>query len=239
MPVLAARPKPFDLFYETKSNLKREQLELLAHAAVLNTGPAWSMHDEILRLMDKGSTALTNVQLLQHAREFGVRVISNSWSAFRVKRTNGLRRCSSGCRSFTICSRPTEWRRCATTASAPASRNATSYRAARTYRGVYPLAAEEVEKLAYFFEDRTDQELPESRRLQTPPPGLARPFERMVGAILVAFATDPIDVRDIRRAVDPGYPPWATARRHLLQGRPASYCWSAEPHAATPKPMPI
>ncbi len=225
MPVLAARPKPFDLFYETKSNLKREQLELLARAGVLWIQPGIeSMHDEILRLMDKGSTALTNVQLLQHAREFGVRVIWNFLVCFpgekdewyeemlqwlplihHLQPANGVA--------------PVRYDRFSPYHSQP-ERYGIEYRAARTYRGVYPLAAEEVEKLAYFFEDRTDQELPESRRLQAPHRQALRAhlkewwglfWSPLPPILSMSETSDGLLILDTRKV--------ATARRHLLQGR--------------------
>lgn len=65
--------EPYLLFYETKSNLRRPQLAQLARAGVRRLQPGIeSMHDEILRLIDKGTTALQNVQLLKWARELGV-----------------------------------------------------------------------------------------------------------------------------------------------------------------------
>jgi ribosomal peptide maturation radical SAM protein 1 len=69
---------PYHLFYETKSNLRRDQLEQLARAGIRRLQPGIeSMHDEILRLIDKGTTALQNLQLLKWARELGVFIAWN------------------------------------------------------------------------------------------------------------------------------------------------------------------
>lgn len=69
---------PYHLFYETKSNLRRDQIEQLARAGIRRLQPGIeTMHDEILRLIDKGTTALQNVQLLKWGRELGVFVAWN------------------------------------------------------------------------------------------------------------------------------------------------------------------
>jgi len=68
----------YSLFYETKANLKHAQLELMARAGVRWLQPGIeSLHDEVLKLMDKGTSGLINVQLLKWCREFGIRL---SWN---------------------------------------------------------------------------------------------------------------------------------------------------------------
>ncbi|MBN9414494.1 hypothetical protein ABS71_16780 [bacterium SCN 62-11] len=225
MPVLAARPKPFDLFYETKSNLKREQVELLSRAGVLWIQPGIeSMHDDILRLMDKGSTALTNVQLLQHAREYGVRVIWNFLICFpgekdewyeemvawlplihHLQPANGMA--------------PVRYDRFSPYHSQP-ERYGIRYQATRTYAGVYPLPKQELENLAYFFEDHTDLEIPASRRHDSPGRVALRhalkvwrdQFWSALPPILsMQELEDELLILDTRQV--------ATARRHKLQGR--------------------
>ena len=225
MPVLAARPEPFEFFYETKSNLKREQVELLARAGVYWIQPGIeSMHDDILRLMDKGSTAMTNVQLLQHAREFGVRIIWNFLICFpgekdewylemvqwlplihHLQPANGMA--------------PVRYDRFSPYHTDP-ERYQIAYRAARAYAQVYPLPAEDLEKLAYFFEDLGEQPLPESRRRDTPGRMALRgalqvwrdAFWSALPPILSMAETEKgLMILDTRAV--------ATARRHLLQGR--------------------
>ncbi|HEX8145178.1 MAG TPA: RiPP maturation radical SAM C-methyltransferase [Pyrinomonadaceae bacterium] len=73
-----AMSEPYTLFFETKSNLKREQLEKIADAGIRRLQPGIeNMHDEVLRLIDKGTTALLNVRLLKWAREIGVFITWN------------------------------------------------------------------------------------------------------------------------------------------------------------------
>lgn len=68
----------YTLFFETKANLKREQLQVIAAAGIRRLQPGIeTMHDGILRLIDKGTTALQNVQLLKWARELGIFITWN------------------------------------------------------------------------------------------------------------------------------------------------------------------
>ncbi|WNG29037.1 RiPP maturation radical SAM protein 1 [Cystobacter fuscus] len=69
---------PYTLFFETKANLKRGQLQQLAAAGIRRLQPGVeSLHDEILKLVDKGTTALQNIQLLKWAREIGIFITWN------------------------------------------------------------------------------------------------------------------------------------------------------------------
>ena len=69
---------PYTLFAEVKANLRREHLEALARAGVRWIQPGLeNLNDEVLRLMDKGTTTAVNLQMLKWAREFGIFV---SWN---------------------------------------------------------------------------------------------------------------------------------------------------------------
>lgn len=75
VPQLAQMASPASFFYETKSNLSRPQVKALADAGVIWLQPGIeSMHTGMLDLMDKGSQAWRNVQLLRFGRQFGVRL---------------------------------------------------------------------------------------------------------------------------------------------------------------------
>jgi len=78
LPELAARKVDFGLFYETKSNLKRDQIKLLRAAGIRRIQPGIeSFSDDILKLMRKGVTALHNIQVLKWCKEFGVTPLWN------------------------------------------------------------------------------------------------------------------------------------------------------------------
>jgi ribosomal peptide maturation radical SAM protein 1 len=73
LPELARRKLPFELFYETKANLKKEQVQLLRRAGVTLIQPGIeSFSDVVLKLMKKGVSWLQNVQLLKWCKQFGV-----------------------------------------------------------------------------------------------------------------------------------------------------------------------
>ncbi|HEX3583099.1 MAG TPA: RiPP maturation radical SAM C-methyltransferase, partial [Thermoanaerobaculia bacterium] len=71
LPLLAGHG--YDIFYETKANLRRHHMETFADAGVRSIQPGIeSFHDEILRLLAKGNKAWMNVQLLKWAAELGI-----------------------------------------------------------------------------------------------------------------------------------------------------------------------
>lgn len=73
LPKLAAAGAPYRLFFETKANLRREQVRLLADAGVRWIQPGIeSLDDKVLRLIGKGNSALMNLQLLKWSSEFGI-----------------------------------------------------------------------------------------------------------------------------------------------------------------------
>lgn len=73
LPQLAEANAPYRLFYETKANLKRDQVRLLAESGVIWIQPGIEgFHDQLLRLMAKGNNAMINLQLLKYTREFGI-----------------------------------------------------------------------------------------------------------------------------------------------------------------------
>jgi magnesium-protoporphyrin IX monomethyl ester (oxidative) cyclase len=78
LPHLALEGAPYRLFFETKANLRRDQVEAIANAGIRRLQPGIeTMHDGVLHLIDKGTTALQNVRLLTWARELGVFITWN------------------------------------------------------------------------------------------------------------------------------------------------------------------
>jgi magnesium-protoporphyrin IX monomethyl ester (oxidative) cyclase len=75
---LSGDGRDYNFFYETKANLKREQVQVMADAGCNFIQPGIeSLHDETLKIMRKGITACGNVQLLKYCVEFGV---TPAWS---------------------------------------------------------------------------------------------------------------------------------------------------------------
>lgn len=75
VPSLAETEHNYEIFYETKANLRRDHLELLHRAGIRWIQPGLeTLQDDLLHLMDKGTTTLQNVQLLKWCRELGIHV---------------------------------------------------------------------------------------------------------------------------------------------------------------------
>ncbi len=80
LPQLAGlrREKDIDteLFYEIKSNTRREQMAILSAAGVKEVQPGIeSLSTNVLRAMRKGSTGLHQIELLKWAQTYGIRLI--------------------------------------------------------------------------------------------------------------------------------------------------------------------
>ena len=158
LPKLAASGDKYSLFYEIKSNLKREQVELLAEAGVRWIQPGIeSLDDNVLALIGKGNSALMNVQLLKWTSEFGIDVAwnmlcgipgeSDSWysemakwlpSIFHLQPPSGVVRVRYD-RFSPYHVRPLDF--------------GLVLEPSRAYEYVYPLPKESLRRLAYSFED--------------------------------------------------------------------------------------
>lgn len=84
LPELAQMPnRDMALFYETKSNLRKEQVRLLRDAGIRRVQPGIeSLSDVVLKMMRKGVTALQNVQVIKWCTEFGMNVQWNILCGF-------------------------------------------------------------------------------------------------------------------------------------------------------------
>lgn len=158
LPKLAAAEEKCLLFFETKANLKREQVELLARAGVHYIQPGIeSLDDRILTLLAKGNSTLVNLQLLKWCHEFGIDVSwnlltgipgeSDDWYAnmadwipalFHLQPPSGVIRIRYD-RFSPYHMRPHDFD--------------LTLEPSRTYPYVYPLSKEALMRLAYSFED--------------------------------------------------------------------------------------
>ena len=74
IPALARLPQKLRLFYETKSNLKKHQVELLSEAGITTIQPGIeSLSTNVLTRMRKGVSAIQNIQLLKWSKELNIR----------------------------------------------------------------------------------------------------------------------------------------------------------------------
>lgn len=73
-----SKKQDYNIFYETKSNLKKEHIEQLADAGIKWIQPGFeSLNDEFLKLIDKGVTGIQNISALKWCRNSGVVVVWN------------------------------------------------------------------------------------------------------------------------------------------------------------------
>ena len=153
---------PYDIFYETKSNLKREQLELLAAAGVRFIQPGLeSLSDELLSLMDKGTTALQNLQTLKWCRELGINVTWLMLFAFPGDDLEWYREMGRFIPLLTHLQPPRALIRVGFHRFSPYFERASEFGLdpvpEPTYQYVFGVSPEEQHQLAYFFVDRDAQ----------------------------------------------------------------------------------
>jgi ribosomal peptide maturation radical SAM protein 1 len=73
LPLLSRAGRPYQLFYEMKANLKKEQVKALLEAGIAFIQPGIeSLHDRILALLNKGCKAWQNILLLKWCRQYGI-----------------------------------------------------------------------------------------------------------------------------------------------------------------------
>jgi len=168
IPALAAQGTPYTLFYETKSNLKRDQVRALAEAGVLWIQPGIeSLNDDVLKLMDKGTDALSNIELLKWGREFGVRIIWNLLLNFPGEKDAWYAEMTTWLPRIAHLQPPVSVSNVRYDRFSPYQERPQQYgieiQAAQAYASVYPLPPEEIAQLAYFFEDVPEQATREDR----------------------------------------------------------------------------
>lgn len=238
LPRLAERGD-YRFFYETKANLRREQVRLLRDAGVLWIQPGIeSLHDELLKLMDKGCSALTNIQLLKYAREFGLYVVWNflggfpgendAWHAETADLLPLLHHLPPPHKAFRV-----RFDRFSVYQREP-ERFGLRLVPFDSYRDVFPVSPEGLADLAYFLKDAGDaHETHDSLRIETvEPPGIAalqeavRVWQKAAGHFEPALLTmddegDAVTLFDTR--------PCAPERRVRLEGLSAELYRRMEP----------
>lgn len=157
--VLVDRSEHYNLFYETKANLRRDQVRLLSQAGVNWIQPGIeSMHDEVLKLMDKGTTALINVQLLKWCREFGIQVTWNLLMGFPGEKPEWYEEMTVWLPLISHLQPPTSMGMVRYDRFSPYHTYPERYEIelspCPTYAFVYPLDSDQLSDIAYFFEDQ-------------------------------------------------------------------------------------
>lgn len=77
-PLARDAARPLQMFFEIKSNLRKDQVRALADGGIVDVQPGIeSLSDDVLGLMRKGATGLGQVQLIKWAAEQGIGLVYN------------------------------------------------------------------------------------------------------------------------------------------------------------------
>ena len=161
LPQLAAGPD-YAIFYETKANLRKAQIQQLAAAGVKWIQPGFeSLDDEFLRLIKKGTTAVQNIAALKFSRESGVRVSWNLLCAAPGETTDYYAESAKLLPLISHLQPPYQFlSKIRFVRYSPYHSNATEYglklNACAAYSFIYPLDIKQLNNLAYFFDDSSE-----------------------------------------------------------------------------------
>jgi ribosomal peptide maturation radical SAM protein 1 len=158
LPRLAELQMQVDLFYETKANLRKEQVRLLREAGVVRIQPGIeSLSSNVLRLMRKGVSALQNVQLLRWCAEYMVEPCWNIIAGIPGEDPADYARQAEIVPLLTHLTPPSGVGPVRLDRFSPLLTNAAAHglsnvRATRAYHYVYPFPPEDLMALAYYFD---------------------------------------------------------------------------------------
>jgi ribosomal peptide maturation radical SAM protein 1 len=163
LPRLAQLNLETEFFYETKANLRKEQIQLLREAGVVRIQPGIeSLNSNILRLMGKGVSALQNIQLLRWCAEYMVQPSWNLLAGFPGENPADYARQAEIVPLLTHLTPPMSTSPVRLDRFSPLFTNTEAsgicnVRAARAYGFVYPFSSDNLSALAYYFAfDYTD-----------------------------------------------------------------------------------
>lgn len=179
LPELKRLQLPVKLFYEVKANLNEEQVRMLAEANIAWIQPGIeSLSTRVLKLMEKGVTALQNVQLLKHSKQFGVYPTWNIIYRSPGEQPEDYRQMIDLIYKITHLAPPEGFIPLCMQRFSPYFNNPKEFGIAsitpeESYRFIYPFGQESIAKLAYFFDFEFEDRV-------APPPGWDKELEQAV-----------------------------------------------------------
>lgn len=216
LPKLAERPLA-DLFFETKGNLTRDQVRQLAASHIKWIQPGVeSLSDLTLRLMRKGSTKITNVQLLKWCAEFRVQPNWNFLFGFPGESDDELDPLAEETEMLHHLMPPGASAVLRLDRFSPYFVHPEEYglepvTPGMPYRHVYPFPEESLARLAYFYESQALKERSKSPAYDKLQQLVHAWQQRFATSYLVAIPRgDRLDIVDTRRC--------RTKLRHRLRG---------------------
>ncbi len=162
----------YQMFYEVKSNLRREQIRLLRDAGVHRIQPGIeSLSSPVLRLMRKGVTAIQNVNTLRWTRHYGLSVSWNILYGFPGETEDDYRSQTDLLLSLTHLPPPDIAGRIWMERFSPIFSDRSSFPARSvtpqfSYAYIYPPSLD-LEKIAYFFDHDLEGTLPDDAFTET------------------------------------------------------------------------
>jgi ribosomal peptide maturation radical SAM protein 1 len=221
LPMLKERNPGISLFYEIKSNLKREQVELLRDAGVLALQPGIeSLNSHVLKLMRKGVTAIQNVQLLRFSREYGIEIAWNLLYGFPGETMEDYASTSNLIDSITHLKPPGVAAPIRLDRFSPNYDEAENFGLAEIkpfsmYPFLYPFPPEGVANLAYFFEYKyVDGRDP--KQYVEPVLQKIEGWRQNHGDLIKRYGSDPeLMVVDTRTPEDPQYYPFSGIEKEI------------------------
>lgn len=164
---LADEGAGFRFFYEIKSNLKDEQLEVLATAGVDTIQPGIeSLSDHTLKLMKKGVSALQNIFLLKRCKELNIHPIWNILGGFPGETNQSYLETTKLIPKLIHLHPPRNIANLRLDRFSPNFENSEemgfhSLQPLPSYKFVYPMSVQKIEKFAYFFEGTKEKYVPQ------------------------------------------------------------------------------
>src|SRR6266700_3882955 len=157
-PRIAADGVKMQLFYETKSNLKKTQLLAFKKVGSREFQPGIeSLNSHVLTLMDKGVKGIQNVQLLRWAAEMGFNVSWNIICGFPGERPEDYQQIIRWIRAVSHLQPPvfvTRFRldRFSPMFKDPVKYGITNVRSSPAHRLCYPFPEESLQRLAFYLD---------------------------------------------------------------------------------------
>jgi ribosomal peptide maturation radical SAM protein 1 len=169
LPMLKERALGVTFFYEIKSNMRREQVRLMRQAGVLAVQPGIeSLSTHVLHLMRKGVSGIQNIALLKWCREFGIESAWNLLYGFPGETAEDYDATAELAAAIPHLRAPGAVAPIRLDRFSPNFNRAEDFgivniRPFSLYGFIYPLPAERVANLAYFFEyEHRDGRKPET-----------------------------------------------------------------------------
>ena len=163
VPSFAERTEPYYAFFETKANLKKDQVRLLGEAGIRYIQPGIeSLHQGPLDLIGKGCTPMLNLQILKWSLEYGMRVEWLFLFGFPGEKEEWYASVAEWMPQISHFNAPSSITAVQFHRFSPYHSMASQYglnlAPEKAYPFVYPLSEEELKEFAYYFDDHEQRE---------------------------------------------------------------------------------